>query len=158
MLFRLLLNYIAFWRMRQKGGNIRPRISECKVWITDESSVEVGVTDWVIYLRELKAVLRARKSDVISILPTTLTPVRVSGASSLTCSLMTPSLLQTFYLLHIRCARSGICGRRIEHELSNYIFWNCDAVYLDTNASQLCPLRSDPILRQPDRVYDYRCT
>lgn len=75
MLFRLLLNYIAFWRMRQKGGNIRPRISECKVWITDESSVEVGVTDWVIYLRELKAVLRARKSDVISILPTTLSPV-----------------------------------------------------------------------------------
>ena len=96
MLFRLLLNYIAFWRMRQKGGNIRPRISECKVWITDESSVEVGVTDWVIYLRELKAVLRARKSDVISILPTTLSPVRVSGASSLTCRLMTPSLLQTF--------------------------------------------------------------
>jgi hypothetical protein len=145
MLFRFLLNYIAFWRMRQKGGNIRPRLSECKVWITNESSVEVGVTDWVIYLRELKAVLRARKSDVISILPNYLIAC-LRAPSSLTCKLMTPSLLQTFHCLHIRYARSGFCGRRIEHELSNYIFWNCDAVYLDTHASQLCPVekRSNP--------------
>jgi len=98
-------------RIRQKGEKDRPRFSGGKVWITDESSLEVGVREWVIYLRDLRAVLREKATSFQYVSPI---PGVVLAQVDDSCTPDVDSFQDKV------CAE-WLRGRRIKQKLSNYI-------------------------------------